>query len=168
MGLRGRPELSARLTCQELSSSLLVQLALPYGLPRFRVAPAGSIDSARSKQRASIFCVRYSVRSFLAPSNNFKMSITRYTNVVDLRIAKLMVITLFRAAMVGALTEDHLRCLLTESGEMRRWKEAEHETPEGFEVLYPPPPLDADALIRLAEPASRLEQLDDVSSLEES
>jgi hypothetical protein len=51
---------------------------------------------------------------------------------------------------------------------MRRWKEAEHETPEGFEVLYPPPPLDADALIRLAEPASRLEQLDDVSSLEES
>jgi hypothetical protein len=33
------------------------------------------------------------------------------------------VITLFRAAMVGALTEDHLRCLLTESGEMRRWKE---------------------------------------------
>jgi hypothetical protein len=69
--------------------------------------------------------------------------------------------------MVGALTEDHLRCLLTESGEMRRWKEAEQETPEGFEVLYPPPPLDADALIRLAEAASRLEQLDDVSSLEE-
>jgi hypothetical protein len=77
------------------------------------------------------------------------------------------VITLFRAAMVGALKEDHLRCLLTESGEMRRWKEAEQETPEGFEVLYPPPPLDADALIRLAEAASRLEQLDDVSSLEE-
>jgi hypothetical protein len=49
------------------------------------------------------------------------------------------VITLFRAAMVGALTEDHLRCLLTESGEMRRWNEAERETPEGFEVLYPPP-----------------------------
>ncbi len=49
------------------------------------------------------------------------------------------VITLFRAAMVGALTEDHLRCLLTESGEMRGWKEAEHETPEGFEVLYPLP-----------------------------
>jgi hypothetical protein len=33
------------------------------------------------------------------------------------------VISLFRAAMVGALTEDHLRCLLTESGEMRRWEE---------------------------------------------
>ena len=29
---------------------------------------------------------------------------------------------------------------------MRRWKETERETPEGFEVLYPPPPLDADAL----------------------
>ena len=26
------------------------------------------------------------------------------------------VITMFRAAMVGALTADHLRCLLTESG----------------------------------------------------
>jgi hypothetical protein len=69
--------------------------------------------------------------------------------------------------MVGALTEDDLRCLLTESGEMRRWKEAEHETPEGFQVLYPPPPLDTDALIRLAEAAFRLEQLDDVPSLEE-
>ena len=43
------------------------------------------------------------------------------------------------AAMVGVLKEEHLRCLLTESGEMRRWKEAEHETPEGFEVLYPLP-----------------------------
>ena len=77
------------------------------------------------------------------------------------------VITLFRAAMVGALKEDHLRCLLTESGEMRRWKEARRETPEDFEVLYPPPPLDPDALRRLAESATRLEQLDDASSLEE-
>jgi hypothetical protein len=50
---------------------------------------------------------------------------------------------------------------------MQRWEEADRETPEGFEVLYPPPPLDADALIRLAEAASRLEQLDDVASLEE-
>jgi hypothetical protein len=74
------------------------------------------------------------------------------------------VIILFRAAMVGALKEDHLRCLLTESGEMRRWEEARRETPEDFEVLYPPPPLDADALRRLAESATRLEQLDDASS----
>jgi hypothetical protein len=58
----------------------------------------------------------------------------------------------------------HLRWLLTESGEMRRRKEAERETPEGFEVLYPPPPLDADALRRLAESATRLEQLEDASS----
>jgi hypothetical protein len=66
--------------------------------------------------------------------------------------------------MVGALKEEHLRCLLAESGEMRRWEEAERETPEGFEVLYPPPHLDADALIRLAESATRLEQLEDASS----
>jgi hypothetical protein len=78
------------------------------------------------------------------------------------------VVTVFRAAMVGALKEDHLRCLLTESGEMRHWQEAQQETPEGFEVLYPPPPLDADALRRLAEAATRLEQLEDASfSLEE-
>jgi hypothetical protein len=78
------------------------------------------------------------------------------------------VVTIFHAAMMGALTEDHLRCLLTESGEMRRWKEAECETPEGFEILYPPPLLDADALRRLAESATRLEQLnEDPSSLEE-
>ena len=74
------------------------------------------------------------------------------------------VITLFRAAMVGVLKEDHLRCLLTESGEMRRWEEAERETLDGFEVLYPAPPLDADALRRLAESATRLEQLEDASS----
>jgi hypothetical protein len=49
----------------------------------------------------------------------------------------------------------------------RHWEETEHETPEGFEVLYPPPPLDADALRRLAESATRLEQLDGISSLEE-
>jgi hypothetical protein len=77
------------------------------------------------------------------------------------------VVTIFRAAMVGALKEHHLRCILTESGEMRRWNEAEHETPDGFEVLYPPPPLDADALRRLAESATRLEELNDPSSLEE-
>jgi hypothetical protein len=78
------------------------------------------------------------------------------------------VIAPFQAAMVDALTEDHLRCLLTESGEMRRWEKAERETPEGFEILYPLPPLDADALRRLAESATRLEQLEDASfSLEE-
>jgi hypothetical protein len=45
---------------------------------------------------------------------------------------------------------------------------AECETPEGFEILYPPPLLDADGLRRLAESATRLEQLnEDSSSLEE-
>ena len=54
------------------------------------------------------------------------------------------------------LKEDHLRCLLTESGKMRRWEEARRETPEEFEVLYPPPLLDADALRRVAESATAL------------
>ncbi len=35
----------------------------PTGYPRFRVTPAGSLDSDRSKQAVSIFCVRFSVRS---------------------------------------------------------------------------------------------------------
>jgi hypothetical protein len=91
----------------------------------------------------------------LLPSNLFTHSVLN------------AVIIPFRAAMVGSLKEDHLRSLLNESGEMRRWKEAERETPEGFEVLYPPPPLDAEALRRLPEAASRLEQFDDTSSLEE-
>ena len=47
---------------------------------------------------------------------------------------------------------------------MRRWEEADRETPEDFEVLYPPAPLDADALRRLTEAATRLEHLDDASS----
>jgi hypothetical protein len=41
--------------------------------------------------------------------------------------------------MVGALTEDHLRCLLSESGEIRRWEEVDRDMPKGFEVLYPLP-----------------------------
>jgi hypothetical protein len=76
------------------------------------------------------------------------------------------VIAVFRASMVGVLREDHLRCVLTESGEMRRWEEARRETPEDFEVLYPPPSLDADALRSMAESATRLEQLHDASSEE--
>ena len=35
--------------------------------PRFRLTLPGSLDSGRSKQTVAIFCVRYSVRSFLAP-----------------------------------------------------------------------------------------------------
>jgi hypothetical protein len=73
----------------------------------------------------------------------------------------------FPAAMLGALKGDHLGCLLTESGEMRRWKEAERQTPEALKFFIPPPPVDADALSRLAESATRLEQLDDTSPLEE-
>jgi hypothetical protein len=70
-GVALEPEAFRSLTCQELSSSFVVQL-LPTGCPRFRLTPAGSLDSGHSKQTVTNFCVRYSVRSFLAPVNNLK------------------------------------------------------------------------------------------------
>ncbi len=54
--------------------SLVVRCAArsPTSFPRFRLTLAGSIDSGHSKQTVTNFCVRYSVRSFLAPVNNLK------------------------------------------------------------------------------------------------
>lgn len=66
------------------------------------------------------------------------------------------VLVLFRAQMVGALTEDHKRAVLKKSGEFARWEEARAETPEGEDVLYPPPPLATEDLSRLARSAEQL------------
>jgi hypothetical protein len=65
--------------------------------------------------------------------------------------------------MVGALKRIICAASLR-NPEKRDAGKAERETPEGFEVLYPPPLLDADALRRLAESATRMEQLEDASS----
>jgi hypothetical protein len=65
------------------------------------------------------------------------------------------VIVVFNAAMVGALNEDHLRRVLTESGEFARWEETRAKTPEDEEVLYPPFPLSSDELRRLAYSAEQ-------------
>lgn len=65
------------------------------------------------------------------------------------------VLVVFRAQMVGALSEDQKRLVLARSGEFARWEEARAETPDDDEVLYPPPPLDADDLRRLANSATR-------------
>jgi len=46
-----------------------------------------------------------------------------------------------------------------EYGELRRWEEARQQTPNGLELLYPLPPLDADALRRLAESAPAFNSL---------
>jgi hypothetical protein len=48
------------------------------------------------------------------------------------------VIIVFQAAIVGVLSEDHLRNLLIESGEMARWDSAQRHTPEHLDVFYPP------------------------------
>jgi hypothetical protein len=49
------------------------------------------------------------------------------------------IITLFRTAMVGALTEDHLRCLLSESGEMRPGKRLNMKRQKGMKSSTPLP-----------------------------
>lgn len=68
------------------------------------------------------------------------------------------VAVIFRAQMVGALTEDHKRTVLKRSGEFDRWEKARAETPEDEDVLYPPPSLGSDDLSRLARSAERFGQ----------
>lgn len=65
------------------------------------------------------------------------------------------VLVVFRAQMVGALTEDHKRAVLQKSGEFARWEEARADTPEDEDVLYPPLALDAEDLSRLARSAEQ-------------
>jgi hypothetical protein len=66
------------------------------------------------------------------------------------------VLIVFRAEMVGALTEDHKRRVLAQSGEFARWEQASAETPDDEDVLYPPPPLGVEELQRLARSAAQL------------
>lgn len=66
------------------------------------------------------------------------------------------VVTIFRAQMVGALTEEHKRQVLKQSGEFARWEEARAATPEEEDVLYPPLTLSTDDLTRLARSAEQL------------
>lgn len=73
------------------------------------------------------------------------------------------VLVVFRAQMVGALNEEQKRRVLARSGEFVRWEEARVETPEDEDVLYPPPPLDADCLRRLANSATRSAQRAEVA-----
>jgi hypothetical protein len=67
------------------------------------------------------------------------------------------VIIVFQAAIVGVLSEDHLRNLLVESGEMARWDSAQRHTPEHLDVFYPPY-LSARSLKDLAAAAEHYEQ----------
>jgi hypothetical protein len=68
------------------------------------------------------------------------------------------VIVLFRAAMVDVLTEAQKRRLLTDSGELARWKRVCEETPEDEEVLYPGLPASGEFLMKLAVSAQRSEK----------
>jgi hypothetical protein len=66
-------------------------------LAPLRATPASAsllrdlLTAVAPSKRATIFCIRYSVRSFLVPSNNLKMFITPSINVLVLLIAKFMV-----------------------------------------------------------------------------
>ena len=62
---------------------------------------------------------------------------------------------LIEAQLVGALDSDnYLRRVLTESGEFARYDEAARDTPEGEEVIYPPLPVSAERLRKLADSAA--------------
>lgn len=65
------------------------------------------------------------------------------------------VVVVFKAAMVGALSEDQKRSVLKKSGEFARWEQASGETPEDEEVLYPPLPMSNDQVRRLAISAEK-------------
>ena len=65
------------------------------------------------------------------------------------------VIVIFRAQMLGALTENQKRTVLKQSGEFERWESASAETQEDEEVLYPSLPIGTDNLCRLAHSATQ-------------
>lgn len=65
------------------------------------------------------------------------------------------VLIVFRAQMVGALSEAHKRRVLERSGEFARWEQASAETPDDEDVLYPHPPLGTEELQRLARSATQ-------------
>ena len=65
---------------------------------------------------------------------------------------------LIEAQLMGALdSDDYLRRVLTESGEFARYDEAARDTPEGEEVIYPPLPVSAERLRKLADAATSKE-----------
>ena len=65
---------------------------------------------------------------------------------------------LIEAQLMGALdSDDFLRRVLSESGEFARYDEAARATPEGGEVIYPPMPISAERLRKLADAATSQE-----------
>ena len=64
---------------------------------------------------------------------------------------------LTEAQLVGALdSDDYLRRVLTESGEFACYDEAQRDTPEGEEVIYPPMPVSPERLRKLADAAESI------------
>jgi hypothetical protein len=62
--------------------------------------------------------------------------------------------TLIHAKLCGVDMDDLLREVLKRSGEFARYHEAERETPKDEMVIYPPLPLSAESLRRLARSAA--------------
>jgi hypothetical protein len=65
------------------------------------------------------------------------------------------IIVVFQAAMAGVLTENHIRKILTDSGEFARWEECRASTPDDEAVLYPPLPMSGKTLMSLAVSAQK-------------
>ena len=65
---------------------------------------------------------------------------------------------LLEAKLLGALDSDEiLRRVLKESGEFARFEDLERATPEDEEVVYPPSPVTAESLRKLADAIEKQE-----------
>lgn len=68
------------------------------------------------------------------------------------------VAVLIRAKLAGVDDlDDRLKRVLKVSGEFARYEDAQRDTPEDEEVLYPPMQISAESLRRLANSAAKLE-----------
>jgi plasmid stability protein len=87
-------------------------------------------------------------------NDNHWINLYDLSSYTDRKISEAIII-LFRAAMAGALTENDIRKILTDSCEFARWEECRASTPDDEDVLYPPLPMSAKTLMSLAVSAQK-------------
>jgi hypothetical protein len=87
-------------------------------------------------------------------NDNHWVNLYDLSSYTDYKISE-AIIVVFRAAMAGVLTEDHIRKILGDSGELARWEECRASTPEDEDVLYPPLAMSGETLMTLAVSAQK-------------
>jgi hypothetical protein len=87
-------------------------------------------------------------------NDNHFVNLYELSSYTDRKISE-AIILLFRAAMAGALTENHIRKILTNSGELARLEQCRARTPDDEEVLNPPSAMSEKTLMSLAVSAQK-------------